>query len=214
MVVKKTYSVVFYDWDGCLAKTLDVWISATKKVLAEEGLHPTTEEITNLFGNWQALQLLGHSNLELAIERFLKYLGSELPTVKLYPRALETLSALCSKGINIAVLTTSRRESIEATNIYKAINQCVEFFITADDVQHYKPHPESIQTALAKLKADPKDAVIIGDTDKDIEAAHNAGIDSILYAPKEHTDYYDLNRFQALHPTHFITDHRAVLNLV
>ncbi len=214
MIVNKTYRVAFYDWDGCIAKTLDVWIAATKKVLAEEGLHSKDEDIVRLFGNWEALRLLGHGDLEHAVERFLDYLRSDLQAVKMYPHALRTLRTLCRKGIRVAVLSTSRRESIEATDIYAAIDSCVKFFITADDVKHHKPHPESIHAALAKLKATPSEAIIVGDTDKDIIAAHNAGIDSVLFAPREHQDYYDLEAFRALCPTHTISDHHALLELV
>jgi pyrophosphatase PpaX len=214
VVVNKPYRVAFYDWDGCIAKTLDVWIAATKKVLAQEGLHAKDEEIVSLFGDWNALQLLGYSDLERAVAQFLEYLRTDLKTVKMYPNALQTLTTLCERGIKLAVLSTSRRESIEATSIYTAINKCVKFFITADDVEYCKPHPESIQTALTKLKARPNEAVIIGDTEKDILAAQNAGIDSILFAPSEHANYYDLTRLRALNPTHSITDHKAILDLV
>lgn len=47
------------------------------------------------------------------------------------------------------------------------------------DTAHHKPHPEPIQKGLASLKIQPKIAVAIGDTAKDIQAAKSAGVFSI-----------------------------------
>lgn len=212
--MNKNYKVAFYDWDGCIAQTLGIWVAASKKVLAEEDIYPKDSDIVQYFGNWKALQLLGHNDLGTAIERFLAHLRIDLREAKLYPQVAETIQSLCEKGIKIAIISTSRRESIEATPMYKSINDCVEFFITAEDVIQHKPAPESIENALSMLNAKPSQAVIVGDSDKDIKAAHNAGIDSILFAPEEHKLYYDLERFKALGPTHCITNHKAVLNII
>lgn len=212
--VRKDYQVVFYDWDGCIAKTLSTWIAASKKVLAEEDIHPKDQDIIQLFGDWRALQILGHSDLDKAIDHFLMYLRRDLKTVELYPEILETLKAICGKGIKVAILSTSRRESIEAARAYPAVSECVEFIIAAEDVTQHKPHPESIKQALDKLNLNPEEAVLVGDSDKDIDAAHNAGIDSVLFAPQEHTAYYDLGVLKALKPTHTIAHHRAILDYV
>jgi beta-phosphoglucomutase-like phosphatase (HAD superfamily) len=46
----KQYDYILLDWDGNLAKTLDLWLDTFRQVLDEEGFHPTDEEITASFG--------------------------------------------------------------------------------------------------------------------------------------------------------------------
>ena len=53
---------------------------------------------------------------------------------------------------------------------------------------------------------------MLGDSEKDVRAAHNAGIDSILFFPPEHNDYYSLEELAADKPTHIIHSWRELLN--
>lgn len=45
----KKYEYILLDWDGNLAKTLDVWLVAWRTVLNENGYFPSDEEITANF---------------------------------------------------------------------------------------------------------------------------------------------------------------------
>lgn len=45
---------------------------------------------------------------------------------------------------------------------------------------------------------------MIGDSDKDLGAARNFGIDSVLFYPAEHKKFYDLEKLKELEPTYFL----------
>jgi len=49
-----------------------------------------------------------------------------------------------------------------------------------DSVVNPKPHPEMVQKILAEFDAKKENAQLIGDSHKDIMAATNAGVDSVL----------------------------------
>jgi phosphoglycolate phosphatase-like HAD superfamily hydrolase len=57
-------------------------------------------------------------------------------------------------------------------------------------------------------------AVMIGDSDKDLGAANNAGIDSILFYPPEHKKFYDLDKLRQLGPTYIVDDFRKIVEIV
>jgi len=57
------------------------------------------------------------------------------------------------------------------------IRGLLDDWTTKDDVEATKPRPDLVQAALAK--ADTDDAVMVGDTPWDIEAARKAGLDTI-----------------------------------
>lgn len=79
---------------------------------------------------------------------------------------------------------------------------------------HHKPHPEPLEKALRLLGGTKTGAVMIGDSDKDLGAANNTGVDSILFYPSEHKKFYNLARLKQLNPTYVVDDFRQVLEIV
>ena len=64
------------------------------------------------------------------------------------------------------------------------IRQFFEIVLAGEDVKEKKPSPEGIERALGFLRCtDRKEAVMIGDSEHDLGAAKNAGIDAILFYP-------------------------------
>ena len=57
------------------------------------------------------------------------------------------------------------------------VGELVDGWTTADDVERTKPHPDVVHAALEK--AGTTDAVMVGDSRWDIEAAANAGLETI-----------------------------------
>ncbi len=86
--------------------------------------------------------------------------------------------------------------------------------IANEDTDKHKPDPEPLEKALQLLNGTKQEAIMIGDSDKDIGAATNAGIDSILFYPSEHAKFYKLDELQALNPTHIVDDFRQILQIV
>jgi beta-phosphoglucomutase-like phosphatase (HAD superfamily) len=55
----KNYNYILLDWDGCLAKTLDIWLQAYKDTFAEYGVYPDEKYITHeVFVNWDGMTKL------------------------------------------------------------------------------------------------------------------------------------------------------------
>jgi phosphoglycolate phosphatase-like HAD superfamily hydrolase len=52
---------------------------------------------------------------------------------------------------------------------------------SSDDADHSKPDPDIIHAALERAKAPAVEAVMIGDTPYDVEAARRAGLDVIAF---------------------------------
>ena len=52
--------------------------------------------------------------------------------------------------------------------------------MTCDDTSKHKPDPEPVFIALNKLKSDPDESIMIGDSMYDILCAKNAGVLSVL----------------------------------
>ena len=52
---------------------------------------------------------------------------------------------------------------------------------SSDDAEESKPAPDIIEAALKRAKAAPAEAIMIGDTPYDIEAARRAGVKTIAF---------------------------------
>ena len=57
--------------------------------------------------------------------------------------------------------------------------EIVDDWTTSSDVEQTKPKPDLVHAALEKAGGEPEDALLIGDTVWDVEAAHRAGVDTL-----------------------------------
>jgi len=98
-----------------------------------------------------------------------------------YPDVLPTLRKLQKKGIKLAIVTDAPR--IEAWIRLAAMGIQDEFdvVITYDDSKEKKPSLKPFKLALKKLKMNPEDVIIIGDSiSRDIVPAKELGAKTIL----------------------------------
>ena len=213
--MNKKYEYILLDWDGNLAKTLDIWLDAFRRPLLSRGIEVTDEQIAMSFGQFKEyLVLWGAKDIEAIEDEAVEIAKKLLPEVELYPDALEVLNALKQKGKKMALITTSTRENVLHLLIKHDLEHFFDAIVAGDDVKQHKPHPESLEKALLELGGTTQEAIMIGDTDKDIGAANNLGIDSILFYPPEHKKFYDLDKFKSLNPTYVVSDFKEIISIV
>jgi HAD superfamily hydrolase (TIGR01549 family) len=212
----KKYEYFLLDWDGNLVKTLDVWLEACRITFEKRGLRLTDEEISASFGAVvEYLSRWGVQDIEAAVDEMDKLAKRKLPDAALYPDALEVLEGLKAANKKLALITSSIHENIEHLLEKHHVGSFFNVIIASDDVQHHKPHPESLEKALAYFGSPSKELVLmIGDSDKDIGAAKNAGVDSMLFYPPEHSKFYSLDNLRQLGPTYIVNDFRDVLKAI
>jgi len=213
--MKKTYQYILLDWDGNLAKTLDVWLEATHAPLKKRGIEISDKQIAmQCFGRpIEGYAELGVKDVDAAITEMDALSKKMLPEVELYPDALYVLEKLKKSGKQTALITTSPRANVIHLLDKYNIHHFFDIVIANEDTVRHKPHPEPLEKALALLGGSKKEAVMIGDSDKDIGAGSNAGIDSILFYPDAHEKFYDLDELKAFNPTYTVRDFREILDL-
>lgn len=211
----KSYQYILLDWDGNLAKTLDIWLEACRTAVNSQGIQVTDEQIGASFGSFTThMTKWGVTDPHQALAEADSIAKKKLPEVELYPDALEVLEQLREKGKQIALTTTSPHENIAHLLKKYDMERFFDAIVAANDVTHHKPHPEPIEKALLLLGGTKDSAVMIGDSDKDLGAALNAGIDSILFYPDEHKKFYNIGTLIKLNPTHIVSDFKNILELV
>lgn len=211
----KNYTYILFDWDGCLAKTLDVWLEAYKQVFSEYGVHPDTKTITHeIFGDWNGPKKLGIEDVEGFSEKMLTLVGKKYPTVDLYEGVKDSLLVLKEKNKKLALITTSTISIVKPALEHHNLTSLFETILAAEDVSKHKPDPEIIETAIARLDGVKEKSIIVGDSKSDLGAANNAGIDSLLFYPKHNTIFYDLDVLKTYKPTYIIENFKEILDII
>ncbi len=101
--------------------------------------------------------------------------------VSAFPYVKEVLERLHAAGIKIGIVTTKIRLTTERGLHFVGLYEYVEpdAIVTIDDVVQPKPHPEPVQRALEALGIAPGEAIMVGDSIVDIQAAEAAGTVSV-----------------------------------
>ncbi len=85
------------------------------------------------------------------------------------------LDRLSQEGYTISVCSNSVRATVELMLKHKGLLAKVRFFLSNEDVQHSKPHPEMYLRAFLQLGAMPAECLVVEDSHHGREAAQAAG---------------------------------------
>ncbi len=92
--------------------------------------------------------------------------------------ARELVLALKQRGHAVVAASSAKPEEVEHYVTLLGAAELVDSFTSSGDVEHAKPAPDLVQVAMEKAEGD-EDAILIGDSPWDIEAARNAGIPTL-----------------------------------
>ena len=105
-----------------------------------------------------------------------KYELEAARNTSLMPGALETLKALRQMKLKIGLCTINSEKSVSYILNRFGIVGFFDATITRNKVNHFKPNPEHIETALQALDSSAKNTVIVGDSIVDIQSAKELNI--------------------------------------
>jgi HAD superfamily hydrolase (TIGR01509 family) len=173
--MKLNPKAVLFDMDGVLVDSIESWRKALNHALEKYNMDKISKEVfIKKYWGHDLYDNLKRNNLPLKVGMFCNKVYSEhLEDVKIYPNVKEVLEKLSNypKCIITNTPCNCTKQILETFNIAKYF----DFIFTSDDVKLAKPDPEIVLLACKKLELEPKDVVLVGDTDSDIAAGHAAG---------------------------------------
>lgn len=93
--------------------------------------------------------------------------------------ARELIGDLRGAGHTVVLASSAKADEVEHYLDLLDARELANDWTSSADVEQTKPAPELVQTALAKAGGDAADAVMIGDTPWDVEAAERAGVPTV-----------------------------------
>ena len=172
---------VLFDLDGTLIDTWDLYVRAMERTLEEIGhAEVPAERLASLRLNSEP-RLLGyfvpHREVDGAHRRFLANYHALHETCfgGVYPGVQGLLKTLRSRGNKTGIVTGKSRGAWEITLRHVPLPP-FDTLVFDDDVSEPKPDSEGIVKAMANLGVSPSEAIYVGDSLSDLEAATAAGV--------------------------------------
>jgi len=105
-----------------------------------------------------------------------------LPRVRPFPKVRELFQRIRDDHKRIVLATSGKKADTEYYIKLLKIENLIEGYTSGDDADNSKPAPDIFAASLKKLGGiSPADAVTVGDTRFDIEAARKAGLTTIAF---------------------------------
>jgi pyrophosphatase PpaX len=187
--VKSKIKAVLFDLDDTLLNSLEARVHALEVVFKEAHIRLNAHDfIFSLNGSpfREALKELEQTysiKEDLFIIYRRTYWFKSQHSLSLYPGVREMLDKLKAEGFQLGIVTSKMHDTqFEGSRIGCAgelekmgIAGLFSIVIGLEDVQKPKPDPECIYLALNNIDIAPVNALVVGDTAADIEAAKAAG---------------------------------------
>lgn len=181
--------LVLLDLDGTLIDSNEAHAHAWMDALAEERIQVEYRNVRRLIGMGgdHLIPLLTGFSHESELGRKISKRHGEifrsqyLPSLNVFPEARELVVKMKKEGLTLVVASSASRSDLQALLQKINIADLVEAASSADETTHSKPSPDIISAALQKTPFNPQEAVLLGDTPYDIQAAAKAGVRTIAF---------------------------------
>lgn len=187
------YKLLIFDWDGTIIDSAARIISSMQAAAVDSQQPvPSDEAVRNIIGLGlpEAIRILvpGISDSDLDVMRAQysqHYLGQDETPTPLFPGVQKTLESLHAKGIRLAVATGKSRHGLDRVFAATGLGHLFELSRCADETQS-KPHPQMLEEILEQSGVSAAEAVMIGDTEYDLDMGVRAGMDVIAVSYGAH----------------------------
>jgi HAD superfamily hydrolase (TIGR01509 family) len=178
---------VIFDVDGTLIDSVDVHAQAWVDAFAEFGHEPQFADVRRQIGKGgdQLMPVfLSKADIDAFGERLEKRRGVVLKERYLhrihpFPEVRKLFQRVIADGKAIALGSSAKEDELEQYKKITHIADLIDVETSSDDAGKSKPHPDIFCAALSRLAVSPQQAIVIGDTPYDAEAAAKAGLRTI-----------------------------------
>jgi HAD superfamily hydrolase (TIGR01509 family) len=180
---------VIFDVDGTLVDSNDAHAQSWVDTFAEAGYEVPFEAVRPLIGmgadkllpktigirhdSKQGKKLIKRRS-EIFSERY-------LPNLRPLPGARSLVLRVRDDGLKAIVATSAKDDELKGLLKAAEVDDLMEEKATASDVKRSKPDPDIVEAAIEESGLPSSNAVMIGDTPYDVEAATRAGVRIIAF---------------------------------
>ena len=193
---------ILFDHDGVLVDTEFWYYKAGERALADIGFtldrDQYLQDMTQRLATWAQARAAGIDEQTISRQRevrdvyYQEYLRTEDVEIE---GVLQTLAELADT-YRMGIVTSCKRTDFALIHEKRSILDYMEFYLTLEDFERAKPHPEPYLKGLQRFGATAAETVVVEDSARGLNSAIAAGIDCIVVA-NEFTAAHDLSKATA-----------------
>jgi beta-phosphoglucomutase-like phosphatase (HAD superfamily) len=182
--IKPGVKGLIFDLDGTLVDSMPIHFEGWKKACDRFGarIDPAFLRFHTGSPGWAIASAIIEKNRlngNVTIEQILEVKFEEFSKVQHLIKPIEQVAEIVRNyfgKLPMAIGTGGHREAVESTLEITGMRKYFEIIITANDVEHFKPHPETFLKCAELMKIIPEYTEVFEDGDLGIEAALRAGM--------------------------------------
>ena len=196
------YKYAVFDWDGTLADTLPVILSAYDYAFEKLKLNRvSSDELKRILGavqNKDVLEYVFGQYKDEAAKYFYEYINeNHSKDLKPQPGAKELLDFCQKTGVESYLITNKKTKFINQELSLLGFGKYFKKVVAAGEYGEDKPHPLACQALFDYKLPQAKEIVVIGDGEADVMTAEALnGADCIIFDP--------LHKYKGVSPTYKI----------
>ena len=175
---------LIFDLDGTLADTMPYHFQGWKKACEKFGAHIDSSYLRKHTGSptWIiAKEIINYCGLNgsVTIEDIMQEKTKEFFRLQHLVKPITPVTDIVKKyygKLPMAVGTGGHREAVERTLSITGLRGYFEIVVTANDVNSFKPDPETFLRCSELMKVEPRFIEVFEDAELGILAAQNAGM--------------------------------------
>lgn len=177
--MKKT--TIIFDFDGTIADSLSLVVEIANEILGKKnGKNLLTSELLSELRNKSAKDIMQFLKIPIWKLPFILIRGKKLfkdriGSVKCFPHMKETLQKLKDQGLELGILSSNVKETIES---FLHDNEIREFDFVYSE-RNIFGKSEALKNLLNRYNLEKVEVIYVGDEVRDIEACKKAGIEVI-----------------------------------
>jgi len=180
MVIK----AALLDVDGTLIDSNEAHAQTWWATLTQFGYRVTVARVRELIGKGAdkllpeaaGVERESRSAREMIAYRSTLFRVRCIPHLKTFPGARGFIEALLKRHIRPVVATSAGKDELGAILKTTGLADLLVRATTSSDTARSKPDPDIVKCALRVAECEPGEAVMLGDTPYDVEAANRAGV--------------------------------------
>lgn len=198
------YKAIIFDFDGVLNDTegikFDVWKGIAEQFGKRLDKQFFIKNCTGRSGPVISAILSRKYSIPLKPREFAKRvnaLSRPILAKKLRPiqKNIELLKKSYKIFNGVVGLASSQERGILVYSIKKLkIEKYIKEIISGDEIKNLKPMPDIYLAICKKLKANPKDCIVVEDSQAGVESAYDAHVGKIIAIPEKFTKTQDFSK--------------------
>lgn len=175
----QVFNAIIFDVDGTIIDTELAMLHSLQRTLKEEkNIEKDIEELRFTLGipGKDALKMMGLEPVDELHDIWSAAVLDFSDHVVVFEGMEALLEQLKNKQIKLGIVTSKIKQSMRDEFDRFNLNHYFHDMIDADDTIKHKPEPEPLLQSLKNINEQPTDALYIGDSIYDLQAAHAANM--------------------------------------